>query len=146
MTMTEFPTLNDYSGAQLNSSVFFLCITVTLLFSLPSENSPVSKVRMVEGSEFLNEDSSKAELVSGLNGKPSQWSFEELIDVNVHAKARPLMEAEDCNQVLIHCDGSPDGTGVAFEDKGTAVNPLHSSAQPIEALSGEERATLVQPP
>ncbi|XP_075902511.1 uncharacterized protein map7d3 isoform X3 [Nelusetta ayraudi] len=99
--------------------------------------SPVSKGHLVEGSEFLNEDSSKAELVSGLNGKPNQWSFEELIDVNVnvHAKARPLMEADDCNQVLIHCDGSPDGTGVAFEDKGTPVNPLHSSAQPIEALS-----------
>lgn len=125
---------------------------ITLLFLLitlspfSSENSPVSKVRLVEGSEFLKEDSSKAELVSGLNGKPSQWSFEELIDINVHAKARPLMEAEDCNQVLIHCDGSPDGTGVAFEDKGTPVSPLHSSAQPVEALSGEERATLVRPP
>lgn len=143
MKMTEFPTLKDHSLAQVNTSVFF---PLHHFFSLPSENSPVSKVRLVEGSEFLNEDSSKAELVSGLNGKPSQWSFEELIDVNVHAKARPLMEAEDCNQVLIHCDGSPDGTGVAFEDKGTPVNPLHSSAQPIEALSGEERAALVRPP
>lgn len=143
--MSEFPTLNDYSGAQLKHiSLLFLLITVALL---SSENSPVSKVRLVEGSEFLNEDSSKAELVSGLNGKPSQWSFEELIDVNVHAKARPLMEPEDCNnQVLIHCDGSPDGTGVAFEDKGTPVSPLHSSAQPIEALSGEERAAPVRLP
>lgn len=124
-----------------------LHIAVTSFSSHPSENSPVSKGHLVEGSEFLNEDSSKAELVSGLNGKPNQWSFEELIDVNVnvHAKARPLMEADDCNQVLIHCDGSPDGTGVAFEDKGTPVNPLHSSAQPIEALSGEERAALVRP-
>ncbi|XP_069387265.1 ensconsin isoform X7 [Paralichthys olivaceus] len=97
--------------------------------------SPVPKGRLVEGSEFLNEqDSAKVGLVSGLNGKSNQWSFEELIDLNVHSKT-PLIEAEDCNQVLINCDGSSDGTRVAFEDKGTPVNPLHSSNQPIEALS-----------
>ncbi|XP_033489509.2 uncharacterized protein map7d3 isoform X6 [Epinephelus lanceolatus] len=91
--------------------------------------SPVPKGRLVEGSEFLN-DSAKVGLVSGLNGKSNQWSFEELIDLNVHSKTRPLIEAEDCNQVLINCDGSSD----AFEDKGTPVT-LHSSNQPIEALS-----------
>lgn len=97
--------------------------------------SPVPKGRHVEGSEFLNEqDSAKVGLVSGLNGKSNQWSFEELIDLNVHSKT-PLIEAEDCNQVLINCDGSSDGTRVAFEDKGSPVNPLHSSNQPIEALS-----------
>ncbi|KAE8285727.1 Ensconsin Epithelial microtubule-associated protein of 115 kDa [Larimichthys crocea] len=96
--------------------------------------SPVPKSRLVEGSEFLNEqDSAKVGLVSGLNGKSNQWSFEELIDLNVHSKT-PLIKAEDCNQVLINCDGSSDGTRVAFEDKGTPVNPLHSSNQPIEAL------------
>ncbi|XP_049898675.1 MAP7 domain-containing protein 2 isoform X10 [Epinephelus moara] len=95
--------------------------------------SPVPKGRLVEGSEFLN-DSAKVGLVSGLNGKSNQWSFEELIDLNVHSKTRPLIEAEDCNQVLINCDGSSDGTRVAFEDKGTPVT-LHSSNQPIEALS-----------
>ncbi|XP_071374314.1 ensconsin isoform X1 [Centroberyx affinis] len=98
--------------------------------------SPVPKGRLVEGSEFLNEqDSTKVGLVPGLNGKPSTWSFEELIDLSVHSKGRPLIEAEDCNQGLINCDGSPDGTRVAFEDKGTPVNTLHSSSQPIEALS-----------
>ncbi|KAM8733468.1 uncharacterized protein map7d3 isoform 12-T12 [Acanthopagrus schlegelii] len=98
--------------------------------------SPVPKSRLVEGSDLLNEqDSAKVGLVSGLNGKSNQWSFEELIDLNVHSKTRPLIEAEDCNQVLINCDGSSDGTRVAFEDKGTPVNPLHSSNQPIEALS-----------
>uniref|UniRef100_A0A8D3ATV8 MAP7 domain containing 3 n=1 Tax=Scophthalmus maximus TaxID=52904 RepID=A0A8D3ATV8_SCOMX len=98
--------------------------------------SPVPKGRLVEGSEFLNEqDSAKVGLVSGLNGKSNQWSFEELIDLNVHSKTRPLIEAEDCNQVLINCDGSADGSRVAFEDKGTPVNTLHSSNQPIEALS-----------
>lgn len=76
--------------------------------------------------------------VSGLNGKSTQWSFEELLDLNVHSKALPLIEAEDCNQVLIHCDESSDGTRVAFEDKGTPVGTLHSSNQPIEALPGEE--------
>ncbi|XP_044060387.1 MAP7 domain-containing protein 2 isoform X20 [Siniperca chuatsi] len=98
--------------------------------------SPVPKGRLVEGSEFLNEqDSAKVGLVSGLNGKSNQWSFEELIDLNVHSKTLPLIEAEDCNQVLINCDGTSDGTRVAFEDKGTPVNTLHSSNQPIESLS-----------
>ncbi|XP_078145425.1 uncharacterized protein map7d3 isoform X1 [Centroberyx gerrardi] len=111
---------------------------VSLLTCLPPSplSSPVPKGRLVEGSEFLNEqDSTKVGLVPGLNGKPSTWSFEELIDLSVHSKGRPLIEAEDCNQGLINCDGSPDGTRVAFEDKGTPVNTLHSSSQPIEALS-----------
>lgn len=100
--------------------------------------SPVPKGRHVEGSEFLNEqDSAKVGLVSGLNGKTGPWSFEELIDLNVNSKSRPLIEAGDCNQGLINGDGSPDGTRVAFEDKGTPVNALHSSSQPIEALPGE---------
>uniref|UniRef100_A0A3B3I515 MAP7 domain containing 3 n=1 Tax=Oryzias latipes TaxID=8090 RepID=A0A3B3I515_ORYLA len=96
--------------------------------------SPVPKDRLIEGSEFLN-DSTKAGLVSSLNGKSNQWSFEELIDV--HSKPRPLMEAEDCKQDLINCDGSSDGTKVAFEDKASPLNTLHSSHQPIEATSGE---------
>lgn len=105
--------------------------------------SPVPKVRLVEGSEFLNEqDAAKVGRVSGLNGKSNQWSFEELIDLNVHPKTRPLIEAEDCNQVLINCDGNSDGTRVAFEDKATPVSTLHSSNQPIEALSGEQSFTL----
>ncbi|MED6273544.1 hypothetical protein CHARACLAT_007487 [Characodon lateralis] len=98
--------------------------------------SPVPKSCLVEGSEFLNEeDSTKEGLVSSLNGKSSQWSFEELIDTNVHSKTRPLIESEDCNQVLINCDGSADETRVAFEDKGTSISTLHSSNQPIEAMS-----------
>nr|XP_054595213.1 MAP7 domain-containing protein 2 isoform X16 [Nothobranchius furzeri] len=97
--------------------------------------SPVPKGNLVENSEFLNEqDSTKSGLVSSLNGKSNQWSFEDLIDVNVHSKSRPLIESEDCNQVLISCDGSTDGTKVAFEDRGTPINSLHSSNQPIEAM------------
>uniref|UniRef100_A0A3P8SC64 MAP7 domain containing 3 n=1 Tax=Amphiprion percula TaxID=161767 RepID=A0A3P8SC64_AMPPE len=107
--------------------------------------SPVPKNRLVEGSEFLNEqESAKVGLVSGINGKSNQWSFEELIDLNVHSKTRPLIETDDCNQVLINCDESSDGTRVAFEDKGAPINTLHSSNQPIEALSGEESVTLPQ--
>nr|XP_043896084.1 ensconsin isoform X2 [Solea senegalensis] len=102
----------------------------------PQAISPVPKGRLVEGSEFLNEqDSAKVGLVSGLNGKSNQWNYEEFIDLNVHTKTRPLIESEDCNQVLINCDGSSDATRVAFEDKGTPVNTLHSSNQPVEALS-----------
>ncbi|KAM3613281.1 uncharacterized protein V6R79_023346 [Siganus canaliculatus] len=96
--------------------------------------SPVPKGRLVEGSEFLNEqDSTKVGLVSGLNGKSNQWSFEELIDLNVHSKT-PLIQTEDCNQVF-NCEGSSDGPRVAFEDKGAPVNALHASSPPIEALS-----------
>ncbi|XP_029020186.1 ensconsin isoform X8 [Betta splendens] len=98
--------------------------------------SPVPKGLLTEGSEYLNEqESTRVGLVSGLNGKSNQWSFEGLIDLNVHPRTRPLMEAEDCNQVLINCDGSSDGSKVAFEDNGAPVNTLHSAAQPIEALS-----------
>ncbi|XP_013859999.1 ensconsin isoform X3 [Austrofundulus limnaeus] len=98
--------------------------------------SPVPKGHLVEDSELLNgqDSSTKAEFVSSVNGKSNQWSFEELIDVNLHSKTRPLVESEDCNQVLINCDGSGDGTRVAFEDKATPINALHSSNQPIEAM------------
>ncbi|XP_029133562.1 ensconsin isoform X10 [Labrus bergylta] len=96
--------------------------------------SPIPKSRLVEGSEFLNEQDS-AKVVSGVNGKSTQWSFEELNDLNVHSKTRPIMEAEDSNQVLINCDGSSEGPRVALEDKGTPVNNLHSSSQPLETMS-----------
>ncbi|XP_057705463.1 MAP7 domain-containing protein 2 isoform X10 [Corythoichthys intestinalis] len=87
--------------------------------------NPVPKGRLVEGSEFLNEqDSANVELVSSLGSKTSQWSIEELMDRNVNAKTHTLIESED----LINCDRS-DGT------KGSPVNSLHSSSQAIEALS-----------
>lgn len=103
--------------------------------SLCCNSSPGPVDRHVEGSEFKeNEDSTKLGLVSGLNGKSSQWSFEGLIDINGHSNSRPLIEAEDCSQVAINCDGSSDGSKVTYEE-----STLHSTAQPIEALSGEER-------
>lgn len=83
----------------------------------------------------MNEDA-KVGLAPGVNGKSGPWSFEELIDLNVHGKGRPLMEAEACNQGLIACEtGAPEGPRVAFEEK-TPVSSLHPS-QPIEALSGK---------
>uniref|UniRef100_A0A4W5QP25 MAP7 domain containing 3 n=1 Tax=Hucho hucho TaxID=62062 RepID=A0A4W5QP25_9TELE len=99
----------------------------------PLAVNPVPKCRLVEGSEFLNEDSNK--LAPGLNGKPGPWSFEELIDLGVNSKGRPLIDAEGRNQGLIDCDGGPEGPRVAFEDKGIPVATLHPSSQPIEALS-----------
>lgn len=75
----------------------------------------------MEGSEFVNEDS-KVSLVPGLNGKGGPWSFEELIDLGVHAKSKPLMD-----------DGGPEGPRVAFEEKTSSVHP----AQSIETLSGK---------
>ncbi|KAM9376903.1 uncharacterized protein map7d3 isoform 6-T6 [Pholidichthys leucotaenia] len=95
--------------------------------------SPVSNDRLVEGSEFLNEQDSTT-VVSNVNGKSNQFSFEELIEANVHSKSRPLLESEDCNQVLINCEGSSDGMRVAFEDKGAPISTLHSSNQSIEAV------------
>ncbi|XP_016148664.1 ensconsin-like isoform X13 [Sinocyclocheilus grahami] len=85
----------------------------------PSVDSPPPKSCLMEGSEFVNEDS-KVNLVQGLNGKGGSWSFEELIDLGVHAKSKPLMD-----------DGSPEGPRVAFDEKTCSIHP----AQPIEALS-----------
>ncbi|KAL0175817.1 hypothetical protein M9458_028147, partial [Cirrhinus mrigala] len=85
------------------------------------DSSPPPKSCLMEGSEFVNEDS-KVNLVPGLNGKGGSWSFEELIDLGVHAKSKPLMD-----------DGSPEGPRVAFEEKTSSIHP----AQSIEALSGK---------
>ncbi|XP_059371608.1 ensconsin isoform X5 [Carassius carassius] len=83
------------------------------------DSSPPPKSCLMEGSEFVNEDS-KVNLVQGLNGKGGSWSFEELIDLGVHAKSKPLMD-----------DGGPEGPRMAFEEKTSSIHP----AQPIEALS-----------
>ncbi|XP_058654729.1 ensconsin isoform X18 [Onychostoma macrolepis] len=83
------------------------------------DSSPPPKSCLMEGSEFVNEDS-KVNLVQELNGKGGSWSFEELIDLGVHAKSKPLMD-----------DGGPEGPRVAFEEKTSSIHP----AQPIEALS-----------
>ncbi|XP_067242813.1 ensconsin isoform X11 [Chanodichthys erythropterus] len=83
------------------------------------DSSPPPKSCLVEGSEFVNEDS-KVSLVPGLNGKGGPWSFEELIDLGVHAKSKPLMD-----------DGGPEGPRVAFEEKTSSIHP----AQSIETLS-----------
>ncbi|XP_043112573.1 ensconsin isoform X18 [Puntigrus tetrazona] len=85
----------------------------------PSVDSPPPKSCLMEDSEFVNEDS-KVNLVQGLNGKGGSWSFEELIDLGVHAKSKPLMD-----------DGGPEGPRVAFEEKTSSIHP----AQPFEALS-----------
>ncbi|XP_016413671.1 ensconsin-like isoform X1 [Sinocyclocheilus rhinocerous] len=83
------------------------------------DSSPPPKSCLMEGSEFVNEDA-KVNLVQELNGKGGSWSFEELIDLGVHTKSKPLMD-----------DGSPEGPRVAFEEKTSSIHP----AQPIEALS-----------
>ncbi|KAA0709367.1 Ensconsin Microtubule-associated protein 7 [Triplophysa tibetana] len=86
----------------------------------PSMDSPTPKSCLMEGSEFVNEDST-VDVVAGLNGKGGPWSFEELIDLGVHAKSKPLID-----------DGSPQGPRVAFEEKTSSIHP----GPPIEALSG----------
>lgn len=98
-----------------------------------SSESAGPKTRLVEGSEFVNEQDT-AKVTSGLNGKTNSWSFEGLIDLNGH-NSRPLIQAEDCNQVLVDCGGTPGGSKVTYEDKTTPVNTIHSSNQPMEALS-----------
>ncbi|XP_026081396.1 ensconsin-like isoform X4 [Carassius auratus] len=78
------------------------------------DRSPPPKSCLMEGLEFVNEDS-KVNLVPGLNGKGGPWSFEELIDLGVHAKSKPLMD-----------DGGPEEPRVA-----SSIHP----GLPIEALS-----------
>uniref|UniRef100_A0A8C6SNK8 MAP7 domain containing 3 n=1 Tax=Neogobius melanostomus TaxID=47308 RepID=A0A8C6SNK8_9GOBI len=106
------------------STLLFLFIDITSLFT---SVSVVPKTRVVEGSEFVNEQDA-ARVTSGLNGKSNLWSLEGLIDLNGH-NSRPLIQAEDCNQ----------GNRVTYEDKTTPVNTIHSSNQPMEALSGERQ-------
>lgn len=110
-------------------------------YALSSEDaldeSVVPKSRVIEGSEFVNEEDA-ARVTSGLNGKSNLWSLEGLIDLNGH-NSRPLIQAEDCNQVLLECDGTPDENRAEYEDKTTPVNTIHSSNQPMEALSGEQQ-------
>ncbi|KAJ8396517.1 hypothetical protein AAFF_G00018230 [Aldrovandia affinis] len=89
----------------------------------PVAVSLTTKVHLVEGSEFVNEDS-KVGMLPGLNGRVGSWSIEELIDLGVHSKASPLISAA----------GGSEKPRVAFEDKGSAVTALHPG-QPIEALS-----------
>ncbi|KAM9471088.1 uncharacterized protein map7d3 isoform 10-T10 [Clarias gariepinus] len=79
--------------------------------------------------EFMNEDCKQ-----GLNGKAGSWSFEEIIDLGVHTKGRPLVEPGACNQDLIDCGIGPEGPRVGFDDKSAPLNSLHP-AQPIEAMS-----------
>ncbi|XP_052470608.1 ensconsin isoform X2 [Carassius gibelio] len=79
-----------------------------------SGDRPPPKSCLMEGLEFVNEDS-KVNLVPGLNGKGGPWSFEELIDLGVHAKSKPLMD-----------DGGPEEPRVA-----SSIHP----GLPIEALS-----------
>lgn len=93
--------------------------------------SVVPKTHVVED-EFVNEQDA-ARVTSGLNGKSNPWSFEGFIDLNGH-NSRPLIQAEDCNQVLMDCGGAPDPNRVTFEDI-TPVSTIHSSNQPMEALS-----------
>ncbi|XP_058253073.1 ensconsin isoform X2 [Hemibagrus wyckioides] len=95
----------------------------------PTANGSHPKTHLVEGSEFVNEDSKM-----GVNGKAGSWSFEEFIDLGVHTKGRSLMEPDSCNQGLIDCGVGPEGPRVAFDDKSAPVNSLHP-VQPIEALS-----------
>lgn len=92
----------------------------------------------MEDSEFMNEDSKM-----GMNGKAGSWNFEEIIDLGVHTKGRPLMKPDICNQGLIDCGVGPEGPRVAFDDKSAPVNSLHP-VQPIEALSGEDFYLLIE--
>ncbi len=117
---TEDPSVdrykNDFIYYSYPSGAYFTFYICALISS-----SPPPKSCLMEGSEFVNEDSN-LNLMQGLNGKGGSWSFEELIDLGVHAKSKPLMD-----------DGGPEGPRVAFEEKTSSIHP----AQPIEALSGK---------
>lgn len=104
--------------------------------ALSTEDAPTESVmpksHADEDSEFVNEQDT-AKVTSGLNGKSNPWNFEGFIEVNGH-NSRPLIQAEDCNQVLMDCDGTQDGSRVTYEEI-SPVSTIHSSNQPMEALS-----------
>uniref|UniRef100_G3PYV7 MAP7 domain containing 3 n=1 Tax=Gasterosteus aculeatus aculeatus TaxID=481459 RepID=G3PYV7_GASAC len=120
ISLKTLSSMSVRSGLELRRAYWAFACLLLFLWSPPpppptTSCSPVPDSRLVEGSEFLNEqDSAKVGRVSGLNGKSTQWSFEELLDLNVHSKALPLIE-------------SSDGTRVAFEDKGTPEGPFTHS-------------------
>lgn len=94
--------------------------------------SPTPEPRAVEGLEFLNEDA-PLEQLPGLKAKAGTWSFEELIDLGVHAKTHALMDGDGRGPGLLEHNGVPEGPRVAFEETGNGV-----SGPPIQALSGEQ--------
>ncbi|KAM5145794.1 MAP7 domain-containing protein 3 isoform 5-T5 [Mantella aurantiaca] len=65
----------------------------------------------------LGEDNKREEHVTNINGKPNAWTFEEIIDLEIHSKTSNLSESNTivgCNQDVIEAATVPPK--LAFEE------------------------------
>ncbi|XP_075797146.1 MAP7 domain-containing protein 3 isoform X3 [Pelodiscus sinensis] len=98
---------------------------------------PSAKEMVIQNSEILhvNEADHTIELIQNLNGKSNAWTFEEIIDLGVHAKSTKLssdsIAADNCNQNLNDVATVPSSPKLAFEDDGT----VNSLTKPLETAS-----------
>ncbi|XP_042333775.1 MAP7 domain-containing protein 3 [Sceloporus undulatus] len=102
------------------------------------EASPPAKETVIGNSEILdiNEADQSVGFISSLNGKPSAWNFEEIIDLDLHPKTTRLssdsVAAEISTQNFRDATTVPAGPKLAFEEE-SAMNSL---TKPIETASG----------
>ncbi|XP_072287307.1 MAP7 domain-containing protein 3 isoform X5 [Pyxicephalus adspersus] len=72
--------------------------------------------QVISDTNNLNVDQTHlSEHITNTNGKPSSWTFEEIIDLEIHSKNSSLSEStDDCNTVLIEAATVPPK--LAFEE------------------------------
>ncbi|XP_038604090.1 MAP7 domain-containing protein 3 isoform X3 [Tachyglossus aculeatus] len=103
----------------------------------PKDSSSSAKETVIQTSEIVhvNEADHTTGFVPNLNGKSSAWTFEEIIDLGVHAKSTKLSSdgfaSDSSDQNLNDAATFPPNPKVAFEEDG-AVNTL---TKPIETPS-----------
>ncbi|XP_008119686.2 MAP7 domain-containing protein 3 isoform X7 [Anolis carolinensis] len=113
------------------SSLYF---PPTIEASLPAKDVVIGN----SGILGINEADHSVGFLSNLNGKPSAWSFEEIIDLDLHPKTTRLsseslaaeMASQNCKDAA--ATAVPASPRLAFEEE-SATNPL---TKPIEAASG----------
>nr|XP_060612029.1 MAP7 domain-containing protein 3 isoform X7 [Anolis sagrei ordinatus] len=104
------------------------------------EASPPAKDAIIGNSGILdiNEADHSVGFLSNLNGKPSAWNFEEIIDLDLHPKTTRIsseslaaeISSQNCRDAA--ATAVPGSPRLAFEEE-SATNPL---TKPIEAASG----------
>uniref|UniRef100_A0A803STG5 MAP7 domain containing 3 n=1 Tax=Anolis carolinensis TaxID=28377 RepID=A0A803STG5_ANOCA len=112
------------------SSLYF---PPTIEASLPAKDVVIGN----SGILGINEADHSVGFLSNLNGKPSAWSFEEIIDLDLHPKTTRLsseslaaeMASQNCKDAA--ATAVPASPRLAFEEE-SATNPL---TKPIEAAS-----------
>lgn len=80
----------------------------------------------------LGLDHNRDEHIANINGKPSAWTFEEIIDLEIHSKTSSLSEScttDGCHQDLIEAATVPPK--LAFEE-----GHVNSLSLAIETAAG----------